>query len=83
MFGCGCDIVAAESIRFWVYFSRPLPRKVPKEAAARNPFAKGFLTYPPKEVWVFALSMRENAYPMKYDGIPLFLGARAQKQGDS
>ena len=39
------------SIRFGCTFLGLCREKVPKEAAARNPFAKGFLTYLPKEGW--------------------------------
>ena len=38
-------MIAAMSFRFGVYFSRLLPRKVPKEAAARNPFMRERVSY--------------------------------------
>ena len=69
-------------VSLWVYFSRPLPRKDTKRGSRKEPFLrKGFLTYLPKGDGVFALSMRENAYPSRHIGIPLFLGARRTKTG--
>ena len=38
-------MISAMSIRFWGYFSRLLTRKVPKEAAARNPFVRERVPY--------------------------------------